>query len=126
MISSETTEVLRQSGSNKQIAMIVTVDAGPEMKHVATLPDRRERGLRLRSLYARKKKPVLLAIEDYQAEGLRVIDELNGTPNMILSAPARVWKRMFREQGKLVQDKNIQIEADQLDFSETDESRSAA
>lgn len=115
MISAEAREVVEQSGANRRISMIVTIDPGDEMRSIATIPDFKERGAKLKMFFARKKEPLLDALSGYRSVGLRVVNNSSGAPNLIFSAPARVWKRVLREQPLLEGNSGIRVETDAPD-----------
>jgi len=58
----------------------------------------------LLKLYCRKKQPLLDRFSPFEREELRVVDQLVGTPNLMFSAPARVWRRAIREPPKFLAD----------------------
>ena len=82
-----------------------------------TISDRKERLSKLLRLYARKKLPLLKLFGAHEAAGLRIIDPLVGTPDILVSAPARVWRRVIRDKPKFVRDPAVEWRAKEAEFT---------
>ncbi|HWD29486.1 MAG TPA: hypothetical protein VG387_20105, partial [Rhizomicrobium sp.] len=86
---------------------------------VRSISDVYQRSQRLDSIYQSAKKPYLATISEYQSGGLRVIDVLNGTPQLIVRGPARTWRKLLREKKGLSSDPNVEVLANTPDWSAT-------
>lgn len=106
--------VVFQATPAKRVSLIVSVQG--KAPSVAPDDDRKARWAKLLRFYSRKKKPILKHFGAYESCGLRVVNDFAGTPNMVVSAPARVWKRVMREQPNVLSDPRVEVTANEADF----------
>jgi len=116
MLSPRAKEVVTQATPSKRVSLILTVRPDAELADVSEIEDRKDRLSMLLKLYSRKKQPLLDHFSPYERAGLRVVDQLVGTPNLIVSAPARVWRRAIRERPKFFADPFVEVKANEPEF----------
>ncbi|WP_404373710.1 hypothetical protein AB5I39_08560 [Sphingomonas sp. MMS24-J45] len=114
MLTDRANEVVNQATPSKRVSLILTVHPIGSALNLAE--DRKKRVATLSKFYSRKKQPILKHFGTYESSGLRVVNNLVGTPNLIVSAPARVWKRLMREQPKVFSDPAVEVTANEPDF----------
>lgn len=114
MISTHARDLVQSANANRRIMMIFTFDSGPARARLGETQDREERRAKLRRYFAGKKRPLLRRISDYQ--GVRVVNPLVGSPNIIVSAPARIWRRVLSEQSDYLERPGVNVEADAATF----------
>jgi hypothetical protein len=114
MLTDRANEVVNQATPSKRVSLILTV--APHASKTANVEDRNARVATLSKFYSRKKQPILKQFVVYESSGLRVVNNLVGTPNLIVSAPARVWKRLMREKPKVFSDPTVQVTANEAEF----------
>lgn len=115
MIRDDAREMVAHSDPDERILLIVTIDALSEMRALATIPDPVERGKAFNALIANKKDPVLLALSPYKNAGLRILHNSSGATELILSAPARIWKRVIKEQ-PIFENEAVRLKPDTVTF----------
>lgn len=103
MMSAQTKASVRQSDPTEDLSFLVSVHVAEEMVQKAregATP--RERRSRLFGLYQEIKQPIIDTLTDYSSDGLRIVDDLTGTPQLIVTAPAGVWDKLITEDSTLV------------------------
>lgn len=115
MLSPKVMDVVASTSPTECLSMIVTVEA-PDTSRLKMITDRRERAIRIGSLYDSSKEPLLRDFVAYEKAGLRIVDLLSGTPSVIVSAPARVWKRLIAENPRLSSDPSVDVRTNEREF----------
>ena len=109
MLSATAKQAVNAAESDQRLSFLVFVHAGDELRSIAKIPDVKERRQKIGAMYSRLKKPVFMGVKRYAPDGLRIVDELIGSPNMILSGPAHVWMRMIEDDTALIRDPKLEI-----------------
>jgi hypothetical protein len=115
MLNPKVTEFVERATPGKRVSLILTIDPG-DLSTIAEITDRRERTNWLYRVYQTKKRPIVQEFTAYEKSGLR-INQLAGTPNLIVSAPARLWKRVFRETPLVFSDPKIDVTTNEPAFT---------
>lgn len=99
MLTERARQAVRDASANKRVTLIVTI-LGPKgpLDLMAT------------------KRNVRDEVTRRDPAGVRIINELTGTPNMIVSAPARMWKRAIRQHWDAFDDPMIEFGANEQAF----------
>lgn len=115
MFSPRVIEAVEQATPRKRVSLVLTVH--PEKFYeIADISDRNERLVRLLKLYSEEKSPIIEQFTEYEKGGLRV-NVLKGTPNLIVSAPARVWKKVMRDRPPFFSDPTIEVTPNEPEFA---------
>jgi hypothetical protein len=62
------------------------------------------------------KQPFVASLAKYEDDGIRIIDELDGTPQLIVAAPAKIWRRMIREDIAMLSDPRLELCLNEADW----------
>lgn len=114
MLNSRVKQAVEQTTPGKRVSLILTVRP-KDLEKISTIEDIDERITKLKKIYKLKKDPILKHFVVYEKSGLR-INSLVGTPSVIVTAPARVWRRVIREQHKMFTDPSVEVSTNELDF----------
>lgn len=110
MMSAQLKASVRRSDPTKDLSFLVSVrvaDERVEKAREAATP--RERRSRLFGLYQEVKQPIIDTLTDYRSVGLRIINELNGTPQLIVAAPAGVWEKLITDESTLLGNPDVEM-----------------
>lgn len=110
MKSAQMKASVRRSDPTKDLSFLVSVRVATEKvekaRQAATAHERRSR---LFGLYREIKQPVIDTLSDYSSDGLRIINALDGTPQLIVAAPAAVWDKLITADSTLVGNPDVDM-----------------
>lgn len=116
MLSARAKEVVEQATPSRKVSLVIFVHPGARVASVARIKDLRQRSKRLDVLYREIKEPVLATVSEYASMGMRVVDGLEGTPQVIVSAPAKAWLKLIGEHASVFDDPNVEVLANEHDW----------
>ena len=117
MLSAQAREVVEQAQATRRVSFVVFVRVSIEASNISRIYDSHKRAKKLDSIYRKIKKPFLDTLSEYEDVGLHVIDGLEGTPNIIVSGPARAWRKLFDEHQDIVQSPAFEVLPNEQDWS---------
>ena len=117
MLSNEAKRQVEQSSPTKKLSFVVSVYADDVLAEVRSMQDVQQRSSALMRLYKAAKEPFLSAVDRYQS--LKIVDSLDGTPNLLLAGPAGTWKRLLKEQASVSTDPRFEILPNTPDWATT-------
>lgn len=109
MLNARVRKFMATSDPKENIAFLVHIKTDADLDAVAGIADLAQRRMAIRSMYEEMKHPVMSALSAYAGDGLRVINPLDGTPQLIAEGPANVWKRVVGENADLFGDPDIAL-----------------
>ncbi len=110
MMSAQMKASVRQLDPTEDLSFLVSVRVAAEkVEKARDAATARERRSRLFGLYQELKQPIIDTLTDYRSDGLRIINELNGTPQLIVAAPAGVWDKLMTDGSTLLGNPDIEM-----------------
>jgi hypothetical protein len=97
MLTKRALEVIRHANPKDDVAFIVSVSDRPSASDVERLRDRSARRKFVDDHYRRVKAPVLEVLRALEPSGVRLVDTLEGTPDVVIAGPASVWRHVLSE-----------------------------
>lgn len=107
MLNSEAKRQLELSPPGRKLSFIVIMHVNIQSSEFRNIADFNQRSNALRSFYKEAKGPFLNAVEGF--DGLRIVDCLEGTPNMIIAGAARSWQKILDERSIISTDPRFEI-----------------
>lgn len=107
MLSPQVKQVVESSEPADDISFLISVRLMDEIREIASWPDASERRKMLFALYHQVKGPLLDTVSRHETDGMRVLNELEGSPQMIVSGPARTWQRLFDGEEPALNDPKV-------------------
>jgi hypothetical protein len=96
MLNPDAKDFIESSDPDVDVVLILSWPVASRPDKLSQVDDRRERRRLLDEYYVTLKKPVLQEVE--QQDGAAITDSLDGTNRAIVTAPAKVWRRMIRRE----------------------------
>lgn len=106
MSDTEMKRIIARSDPHQTLVVVVMLDVVNEMQEVSKISNRTARSRALEQAVWRLKKPVVDAIKGYD---LRVINDLDSMPSLVVSGPAKAWKRLMSENISFVTDPRVEL-----------------
>lgn len=97
MLSPQVKQVVERSMPTEDVAFLVSVRLRDELLRIAGIPDVTVRASMLDALYQKAKEPLVEAISKYEDDGMRIINDLDGSAQLIVSGPAGLWLKVMHE-----------------------------
>jgi len=91
MFSDRVKAVVGKARPTHTVALIVCVAAKVDRGEVAAIADVSERRLYVDRFYSKAKQPLVRGMRSLT--GVEIIDELEGTNQMVVAAPAGIWRK---------------------------------
>ena len=107
-------EVVHDAGPSRKVTLIFSVDTRDQVALVASIEDLADRIRRLHDIYREAKQPVFDYLADHK--DVKVVNGLEGTPQLILSASARAWRRLMDQQNSFLFAPNVDVSANEIDL----------
>lgn len=116
MLTAQAKEAVEQAAPRRKVAFVVFVDVGDEYVRAARIRDLKRRLSTLERIYRQAKQPLLDAVTDYSSDGMKVVNNLEGTPQLVVSAPAKTWKRVIEERTSLMSGPGLEFRPNVADW----------
>ena len=97
MLSPQVKQAIENSVPTEDISLLVAVQLKDDLVRLAQIPDVAVRKRMLNDLYQKAKAPLVQTIAKYEKGGMRIVNDLNGSAQLIVSGPAELWARMMHE-----------------------------
>jgi hypothetical protein len=110
MMSAQMKASVRRSDPTRNLSFLVSVRvATDKLEKAREAATPRERRSRLFGLYQEVKQPIIDTLSDYSTDGLKIINALDGTPQLIVSAPAAVWYKLITAESALLAHPDVEM-----------------
>jgi hypothetical protein len=109
MLNARVRQYMEASTPGEDVALILVVGPEADLSSVSRLPERSQRLDALFQIYEDLKLPVLDAFRAYERDGLRVVNPLDGTPQVIAVGPVVAWRKFIEERGDIVENPDISM-----------------
>lgn len=109
MLDARVRKLVSTSAPQAPIVFIIEVNADQEMKSLGQIADLSARKAALREVSSRMKAPVLDALNSYERQGLRVVNLMAGSFQLIAQGPAAVWQQAIGEHADLFNGKCVDL-----------------
>ncbi|EKF58050.1 MAG: hypothetical protein ACK4HG_08920 [Agrobacterium albertimagni] len=110
MMSAQMKASVRRLDPTQDVSILVSVKVADEkVEKAREAATARERRSLLFGLYQEVKQPIIDTLTDYSSDGLRIINELNGTPQLIVAAPAGVWEKLIADDSTLLGNPDVDM-----------------
>lgn len=106
-------QVVQSSEPTEDVSLLVSIRLKDDLSQIAKISDRGLRADMLQDLYTRVKRPIVETISKYERYGIRVVNELSGSPQLIISGPARGWLHIIDEEEPSLNNPNVVFQANQ-------------
>lgn len=107
MLSPQVKQVVESSEPADDLSFLISVRLMDEITTISSWPDASERRSMLFALYHKVKGPLLDTVYRHKTDGMRVLNELEGSPQMIVSGPARTWQRLIDREEPALNDPKV-------------------
>lgn len=107
MLSEAVKEIFERASPKDDVVLIVSVGERPRFSDIERFKDRRARRQFVDDFYRSAKEPVFAQVKPMQSLGLRIIDPLEGTPQMVIAAPAFLWRDVFGNPDSIFQNPQV-------------------
>jgi len=110
MMSAQMKATVRRSDPTDNLSFLVSVRVASEKVEKARVASTsQERRSRLFGLYQEVKQPIIDTLSDYSMDGLKIVNVLDGTPQLIVSAPAAVWDKLIEAESALLTSPDVEM-----------------
>ncbi|PLR25179.1 hypothetical protein SGCZBJ_13190 [Caulobacter zeae] len=109
MLSEQARQVVEKTRTGRKVALVFRVQAGVDRVALRNIKDVVQRNRQLDTIYEIAKQPVLEAVSKYESAGFQIVDHLAGTPRLVVSAPAQMWRQILRDNVGFVTDPTIEV-----------------
>lgn len=109
MLNARVRSFMAGSDPQDKIVFIVKMKDDSNPEDFINIHDKVERRAAMNSAYREMKSPLVDALDAYADQGLRVVNPLDGTPQLIAEGPAEVWERAVDERSDLFDNPNIDL-----------------
>jgi len=106
--------LINRSDPYKDLVLVIFVDASKEMTGISKIGDTAARSRALDQIYWKAKRPVMDGVSRYQKDGLRVVNEMEGNPSLVVAGPVRAWQLLTNEQRSIVTDPKLELVPNEL------------
>jgi hypothetical protein len=115
MLSEGAKEVVEATKAGRKVSLVVFVHADVDHQALKGIKDARIRSEKLDNVYRTAKQPILDTFSNYA--DLRIVDKLEGTPQLLVSGPAQVWRRFLKERPGFVNNPGVEVLPNDLRWS---------
>lgn len=116
MLDARVRKIVSSSAPDASIAFLVAVSADKERSELREITNPQARKAAIRELTLRAKVPVVAALKGYADLGLRVVNPLNGSFQLIVQGPAKAWKQAIGEHADLFDGKSVDLVPNETTF----------
>ncbi len=116
MLSPEVRQVVEESKPTEDVAFLVSIESDETLARAAGISDRGVRNNFLDDAFYEMKQPFVTSLAKYEDDGMRIIDELDGTPQLIVAAPAGIWRRMIHDDIDMLSDPRLELFVNEADW----------
>lgn len=109
MLNARVRNFMAGSDPKERIVFIVKVKDETNLEDFVNIHDKLERRDAMNTVYREMKSPLVHALDAYADQGLRVVNPLDGTPQLIAEGPAEVWERAVDERADLFDNPDIDL-----------------
>ncbi len=117
MLNARVRKIVSNSAPQDSIVFIVEVNADQELSHVWAIPDLSARKAALREVSSRIKAPVIDTLNAYEPLGLKVVNTMNGSMQLIAKGPAAAWKQAIGEHSDLFDGRQVDLVPNEASFA---------
>ena len=109
MLTERARLLVRQAHPHDDVALIVSVNTRPADVEVNAHRDRTSRRQFVNAFYERAKAPVIRQVQALETNGVRIVDRLEGTPQIIIAARAETWRSVLLRPDPMLKTPNVTI-----------------
>jgi len=109
MIDERARSIVRSAGDGEKVVMILSWADRPQREVLDRLPYGRPRREHIDDFYRHAKSRALQIVAQ---AGVEIVNPLDGTPNAVVAAPGRVWRRLM-DRGLLDDTENVTLFPDE-------------
>lgn len=115
MFSDRVKKVVGKARPTQTVALILRVAVKPDRSEVAAIADASKRRLYVDRFYSKAKRPVVNGVKSLT--GVEIIDSLEGTNQMVVAAPAGVWRRYLAHPPALFQRRDLTVTPNEIEIT---------
>nr|WP_298095562.1 hypothetical protein [uncultured Shinella sp.] len=109
MLKQKMKRLIHKSDPRQKLTLVVFLDSSKELREVSNIKDLHARSRALEQAVWKLKQPLIKAVKRYSDLGLHVVNELEGSPSMVVSGPAHGWQVLMEENQSLATDPRLNI-----------------
>jgi hypothetical protein len=109
MLNARARNIVTSSEPDTNLAFLVEVTAGSGLSDARAISNASERRAAIREFYIRMKAPVFTVLNAYSEDGIRVLNNLEGTLQIIAAGPAEAWEKAIHEHQDLFEGPGISL-----------------
>jgi len=117
MLNARVRNIVSNSSPQDSIVFIVEVNADQEMSQAREISDIMARKAALREVSSRAKAPVINALNAYEPLGLKVVNPMNGSLQLIAQGPAAAWEQAIGEHSDLFDGQQVDLLPNEANFA---------
>lgn len=115
MFSARVKEVVDQAKPSQKVVLIIRIDADLNASKVAAIPNASQRRDYIDKFYSKLKQPLVKGVKSLS--GVQIIDRLDGTNQMVVAAPANVWRRYLAHPPAVFRSKALTLSANETEVT---------
>ena len=106
MLSEAAKRIVERANPKEDVVLIVSVKNRPSEGEIGRIRDVASRRHYVDAFYKNAKAPVLAHVRRL---GVRIVDPLEGTPQLIVAAPASIWRSAMVQPGSVFHDPQLTL-----------------
>jgi hypothetical protein len=118
MIDPKTASAIKNYGPSKKVTMVVFVHSAEDLAQFQKEKDYKKRSGLISKYLEKKKNPYLKSLKKYQSRGLQVIDRLESSPQFILNAPVKTWRKLIEDRATIVTSPGVEVVLSEPEWKE--------
>ncbi|WFU62478.1 hypothetical protein [Bradyrhizobium brasilense] len=115
MFTARVKKVVDQAKPSQKVVLIIRIDADLNTSEVATIADASQRRVYIDKFYSKLKQPLVKEVKSLT--GVQIVDKLEGTNQMVLAAPAEIWRKYLAHPPAVFKSKALTVSANETEVT---------
>jgi hypothetical protein len=117
MIAEELRRRIRSVDPHKKIVLLILLDVTSDLLRLSKIVDISARKRAIEQFTWDRKRPIINLIARYGSFGLSVVNEMDGSPSLVASGPARGWENLLAENQAFVADPEVKLASNEANWT---------
>lgn len=100
---------LDSASPNEDVIFLVAVNQNADLSAVKVAKDQKSRLAALKNAYALVKEPRLSLFSRYRKDGLRILNDMDGSAMFVVAGRPDGWRKFLREQKSLLDGEDLSL-----------------
>lgn len=115
MFSDRVKEVVDRAKPSQKVVLIIRIDADLNSAKVAAISDAYQRRVYIDNFYSKLKQPLVKGVKSLS--GVQIVDKLEGTNQMVVAAPAGIWRKYLAHPPAVFRGKALTVSANETEVT---------